>query len=119
MKKKIFLKKSRYPGGLKALRDFIKTNLRYPKNAIKNRVEGDVFLKFKVNSIGKVFGAQIVNGIGYGCDKEAIRLVNKLQYPKLLNRNIKVTTNKRITIKFRLPKLTDNHNVIINYQITK
>jgi len=117
MKERKFIKKSIYPGGSQALKKFIQTNLKYPAQAIKSRIEGDVFIKFKVNPMGEVFSAKVVSGIGYGCDMEAIRVVNKLKYPKLLNRKIKVTTNKRITIKFRLPKSADR--LIINYQIIK
>tara|TARA_B100001250_G_scaffold409289_1_gene433333 strand:+ start:362 stop:718 length:357 start_codon:yes stop_codon:yes gene_type:complete len=116
MKEKKFIKKSIYPGGGEALKKFIKTNLKYPKDALKHKIEGDVFLKFKVNPLGQVFDTRIINGIGYGCDEEAVRLIKKLKYPKLLNRKIKVTTNKKISIKFRLPK--NNNRLIINYEIT-
>jgi len=117
MKKLNFIKKSTYPGGTQALKRFINKNLRYPEDALKNQVEGNVLIKYKVNSLGEVFGIQVINGVGYGCDEEAIRLVKKLKYSKLLNRKIKVTTNKKISIKFRLPNRTKN--IIINYQITK
>jgi len=116
MKKK-FIKKSIYPGGVSALKKFIKNNLIYPKEAREKGVEGDVFLKFKVNSLGIVFDTQIIKGIGHGCDKEAIRIIEKLKYPKSLNRKIKVTTHKKITIKFKLPK--ERKKVIINYEIVK
>ena len=42
---------------------------------------------------------------------QAKKIVNKI------NRKIKVTTNKKISIKFRLPKRKDD--IIINYQIIK
>tara|TARA_Y100001968_G_C19194948_1_gene637041 strand:- start:23 stop:376 length:354 start_codon:yes stop_codon:yes gene_type:complete len=117
MKKLKFIRKSTYPGGGQALKRFIKMNLKYPKKAINDKIEGDVFLKFKVNSLGEVVDVKIINGIGHGCDEEAVRIIKKLKYPKLLNRKIKVTTNKKISIKFRLPK--KEKDLIINYQITK
>ena len=116
MKKK-FIKKSIYPGGITALKKFIKINLIYPKEALERGVEGDVFLKFKVNSLGIVFDTQIIKGIGHGCDEEAKRIIEKLKYPKSLNRKIKVTTHKKITIKFKLPK--ERKEIIINYEIVK
>jgi len=116
-KKKKFIQKSEYPGGIEGLRNFIKNNLKYPQNALENKIEGNVLIRYKVNSIGEIFNMQIIKGIGYGCDEEAIRIIKKLKYPKLLNRKIKVTTNKKISIKFRLPKRKDN--IIINYQIIK
>ncbi len=117
MKKRNFIKKSTYPGGKEALKKLIKENLKYPKEAIENKIEGNVLLKYKVNSLGKVFDVNILKGIGYGCDEEAIRLITQLKYPKQLNRKLKVTTNKKITIKFKLPK--NKNKIIISYEITK
>ena len=116
-KKKKFIQKSEYPGGIEGLRSFIKNNLKYPQKALENKIEGNVLVKYKVNSIGEIFNIQIIQGLGFGCDEEAIRIIKKLKYPKLLNRKIKVTTNKKISIKFRLPMRRDN--IVINYQIIK
>ena len=116
-KNKKFIQKSEYPGGIERLRSFIKNNLKYPQKALENKIEGNVLVRYKVNSIGEIFNIQIIQGLGFGCDEEAIRIIKKLKYPKLLNRKIKVTTNKKISIKFRLPKRKDN--IIINYQIIK
>ena len=117
MKEKNFIIKSRYPGGKDALKEFIKQNLKYPKEALENKIEGNVLVKFKVNSLGKVHEATIVKGIQHECNKEAIRVVQKLKYPKRLNRKLQVTTNKKITIKFRLPKTKTK--LTINYEIVK
>tara|TARA_Y100001968_G_C19419248_1_gene750796 strand:- start:1943 stop:2293 length:351 start_codon:yes stop_codon:yes gene_type:complete len=116
MKKRNFIKKAVYPGGKKALIEFVKKNLKYPKEALKNKIEGDVLIKFKVNPTGKTFDIHTVNNIGYGCDKEAIRIVKKLKYSSALNRKIRVTTTKQIVIKFNLPKTT---TLKIQYHITK
>ena len=115
MKKRNFIKKSTYPGGKSAIQKFIKQNLIYPTEAIKQKIEGDVLLKFKVNSSGKVIDIIVLKGIGGGCDHEAIRIVKKLKYPKKINRKVKVTTHKKITIKFRLPVPP----IQINYTIVK
>jgi len=117
MEEKKFIKKAVYPGGNQALREFVKINLVYPQEALEKKIEGNVLLKFKVNSIGQVFDVKIVKGLGFGCDEEAIRIVKKLEYAKALNRKIRVTTSKKITIKFQLPK-TQNQ-FIINYEIVK
>ena len=115
MKRKKFINKSNYPGGKEAIQDFIKKNLKYPKEAFEKGIEGDVLVAFKVNSLGKVFQPNIIKGIGHGCDKESIRIIQKLKYPKKINRKVKVTTSKKITIKFRLP----NKNIIISYHLVK
>ena len=117
MKKKKFIQKSTYPGGNTALKEFIKLNLKYPKEAIEASVQGEVLLKFKVTPSGKTNEIKLIKGIGYGCDKEAIRLVRELKYSKSNNRKIRVTTHKQITIKFRLP--TTSTKTIIKYTIIK
>jgi len=117
MKNKEFIKKATYPGGKEALRAFIKNNLRYPKEALKNKIEGSVLLKFKVRPTGSTFDIHVLSGIGHGCNKEAIRVVKELKYTGLLNRKIRVTTSKRITIKFRLPNVKTN--LTIQYHVIK
>jgi len=116
MEDKNFIKKATYPGGQPALKEFIRNNLVYPQEALIAKIEGDVLLKFKINSKGDVIEAKVVRGLGYGCDQEALRIVKILKYPKAINRKIRVTTSKKIKIKFQLPK---ENKIIINYTIVK
>tara|TARA_B100000530_G_C15887633_1_gene460128 strand:+ start:642 stop:797 length:156 start_codon:yes stop_codon:yes gene_type:complete len=51
VKKTNFIKKSNYSGRHEELKKFIKLNLKYPKEELLNKIEGNVILKFKVNSI--------------------------------------------------------------------
>ena len=112
--KRKFIIKHMYPGGNKALQIHIQKNLKYPKEAIRKKTEGEVIVKFKINPIGQVFQPEIIKGISTECNKEALRLVKTLKYPRHTNRNIKVTTNKKVKIKFKLPP-----PIIINYEIKK
>tara|TARA_B100001758_G_C18296360_1_gene549863 strand:+ start:479 stop:838 length:360 start_codon:yes stop_codon:yes gene_type:complete len=116
MKSKKFIRKAEYPGGSEALRKFIKKNLRYPKEALIHRVEGNVLCKYEVNDEGKVHSISVTNGIGFGCDKEAARIINLLDYSKAKNRGIKVNTKFKITIYFKLPTVK---SVKINYIYTR
>lgn len=43
-----------YPGGFGELRKFIAVNLKYPEEALKNGVQGKVFVQFVVDKEGKV-----------------------------------------------------------------
>ena len=117
MKQTRFIQKSIYPGGSKALKDFITNNLTYPEKAQKNRIEGNVIVKFKVKSDGNISSPKVISGIGHGCDEEAIRVIKKLKYPKSINRKIRVTTYKKLKIKFQLPK--QKQQIKINYRIVK
>lgn len=68
-----------YPGGLEALRKYLQANLRYPAEARAEGIQGRVTIRFVVNSQGQIEGAEVQRGLGYGCDKEALRVVNAMK----------------------------------------
>ena len=103
-REKKFLKLPHLDGGRELLKEFIKENLEYPEEALEKGVEGDVIVKFKVTGKGEVIHPEIYKGIGHGCDEEAIRLVSMLQYQSVKNRGVRVTTNNKIKIPFRIKK---------------
>lgn len=63
-------------GGIKAVED----NLVYPEHALKYGLEGTVTLKVAVDTEGKVTGAEVVKGIGLGCDEAAQAAVMKTKF---------------------------------------
>lgn len=103
-KSKHFIKNPFYEGGLKSMREFIGQNKKYPKEALEEKIEGTVFLKYTINYKGKVIGTKVVKSLGYGCDEEAQRVVKLLKFEAPKNRGIKVKFFKNIQIHFRLPK---------------
>lgn len=66
----------KFPGGIKEFLKFTAENLKYPKQAKKNGVQGRVFCKFIVEKDGALTNIEIVRGLGSGCDEEALRLLN-------------------------------------------
>ncbi len=114
-KEKNFIKNPQYPGGKTALDAFIKQHLQYPEEALKQKVEGSVLVAYTVNDDGDVTEAEVVKGLGYGCDEEALRLVNQLMYSKVRNRGVISTFRMKLNIHFRLPAAP--HKVALNYQI--
>ncbi|MDR2126758.1 MAG: energy transducer TonB [Prevotellaceae bacterium] len=106
-KRKNFLIQPAYPGGNKALNEFVSKNIRYPQQALQNNISGSVHLQYVVNDDGIVESVQVLKGLGYGCDEEAIRIVKLLQFCKVKNRGVRLKTTKKIRINF---------NKIINYQ---
>jgi protein TonB len=64
-----------FPGGEEALRNFIRTKLQYPQEALNRRVGGKVYVSFLVTEEGRIRDATIVKGLGAGLDEEALRLV--------------------------------------------
>jgi protein TonB len=67
-----------FEGGLKALKEFVLRNVRYPSIAIDEVIEGTVYVKFVVDETGKVTQISLQNRLGYGLDDEALRVVRLL-----------------------------------------
>ena len=100
-----FIKKPVYPGGNTAFRKFIKENLKYPKSALDNKVEGTVFVKYTIDHKGKVIETKVLKGIGHGCDAEAERILKLLVFEIPKNpRKLRVTFHQKTQITFKLPK---------------
>ncbi len=50
-------------------------NLKYPRRALDMGVAGKVYVRFIVDKDGTLTNLEVVRGIGYGCDEEAIRVM--------------------------------------------
>jgi Ca-activated chloride channel family protein len=59
-----------------SLEEFFEQHIQYPWGAKVNGSVGTVYVSFVVEKNGSVTGVQVLRGIGYGCDEEAIRLAN-------------------------------------------
>ena len=100
-----FIKKPVYPGGTTAFRKFIKENLKYPKTAFENKIEGTVFVQYTIDHKGKVIETKVLKGIGHGCDAEAERILKLLVFEIPKNpRKLRVTFHQKTQITFKLPK---------------
>ncbi len=55
--------------------EFVRKNLKYPRQAKRMGIEGKVFLEFVVNKDGSIVDAKVLRGIGGGCDEEALRII--------------------------------------------
>lgn len=67
-----------FTGGEKELRNFLVTAVKYPPEAIKNGMQGKVFVTFVVAKDGSVVDAKIVRGVAPTLDAEALRVVNSM-----------------------------------------
>ncbi|MDX2248657.1 MAG: energy transducer TonB [Bacteroidia bacterium] len=67
-----------FPGGNAALSRFLVGELHYPDEARTESVEGKVLLRLWVEADGKVTDVSVVEGLGYGCDEEAIRIGKRM-----------------------------------------
>lgn len=67
-------------GGWDNFRRYLRDNARLPDAARNNNISGYVQLQFEVGQNGRPFNHKIVRSLGYGCDEEAIRLVNSVSW---------------------------------------
>jgi TonB family protein len=92
-----------FPGGYGEMEKYIQKHLKYPKKALKNKVEGTVLCKLIVHYDGRISDVVITKDIGYGCGEEAKELFEKMPRwnPGKMNHK-NVTTYANIPIKFTL-----------------
>jgi periplasmic protein TonB len=64
-----------FPGGDQARKTFLQRNIRYPKLAINNKIQGIVHVSFIVEKNGVLTNVKITQGVGAGCDEEALRVI--------------------------------------------
>ncbi len=64
-----------FPGGKQELNKYLGKNIRYPSEAARKGVEGEVLISFTVNEEGAIRAPKIVRSVGGGIDEEAMRVV--------------------------------------------
>ncbi|MEE0082869.1 MAG: energy transducer TonB, partial [Paludibacteraceae bacterium] len=67
-----------FPGGQKALMEFLKSNLVYPKAAQDSSIQGRVIVKFTVEKDGSITDVEVVRGVHPALDEEAVRVVSMM-----------------------------------------
>lgn len=91
-------------GGKRAFRRYLETNLRYPRIALENKIEGKVTVQFTIEPTGALTDFKVVRGLGFGCDEEVIRLIREGPRWKPTKRNDEPVRGKgKVKLKFTLP----------------
>lgn len=91
------------PGGMDGWISYFKSNLKYPKQARTNGIEGMVVLSFIVRSDGSVTDVEVLRGIGGGCDEEAVRLLaNSAKWTPGKKENKPVDVEMKLPVQFKL-----------------
>ncbi|MBD5241827.1 MAG: energy transducer TonB [Barnesiella sp.] len=73
---------AKFPGGDKALIDWLGSHTNYPQTALDNGVQGTVRVRFVVKKDGTIGDAKVLKPIDPALDKEALRVVKSL--PKFI-----------------------------------
>jgi len=85
-------------GGLQGIQE----KIRYPEIAKRVGVEGKVFVRAFVDENGNVVNAEIVKGIGGGCDEAALDAVLKTKFTPGLQRGKPIKVQITVPVHFKL-----------------
>lgn len=93
-----------YPGGVKALQEYVRINLQYPKIALENGIVGQVTVGFTVAEDGSVTDAKVVGGVDPSLNQEALRIVNSMpKWTPGKQRGMPVSVKYEMPINFTYP----------------
>ncbi len=90
-----------YPKGEQALFIYFYENIKYSKEAIDNKANGEVMLSFFVEADSSITNVQIFSNIGYGIDQQAVELLKKLKYAPSIQNGVKLRQNVMLSIPIR------------------
>ena len=85
-------------GGL----DSLQTRLVYPQEAIEHNIEGKVYVIVVIDSTGDQLCSKVIKSIGYGCDEEALRLIETSKFLPGVHKGKTYTMRVSIPIIFSL-----------------
>ncbi len=85
-------------GGIKGIQE----KIHYPEIAKRAGIEGRVYVKAYIDKNGNVAAAQIIKGIGSGCDESAIEAVKKTKFIPASWKEQPVGAQVAIPILFKL-----------------
>lgn len=88
-----------FEGGVAGLMRYVGQNISYPALAREIGKEGTVYVSFVINELGNVESAKVMRGIGYGCDEEVLRVMNKMPRWKKAGKN----AGHPVKVRFNIP----------------
>ena len=93
-----------FPGGYKALQEFIEKEKKHPDEALKKREAGAVYVVFTVDTLGNIVRPRVATSVSPSLDREALRIVRKM--PKWIpakEGNKKINMDFTVIIRFYAP----------------
>ena len=95
-----FVEPPTFPGGLPALMEFLRNNVKYPKEAEKNGVQGRVLVGFIVDVDGAVSESRVEHSASPLLDREALRVIRLMP---AWNPAVDKNTGKPVKVRYHLP----------------
>lgn len=89
---------AQYKDGTSAMLKLLANNIKYPKDAMSQNIQGASVVWFVVDKQGKIADVGIQRSLHPSCDKEAIRIIKKLKRWTPAQQN-----GQPVNVKFYLP----------------
>ncbi len=106
-----------FPGGMAALMEYLKKNVRYPAICKEQGLQGRVIVQFVVNPDGTISDAQVIKPVNPYFDKEALRVVNAMPKwvpGKIRGKTVRVRFTVPVTFRLEEPNKTETVNEVSN-----
>ena len=106
-----------FPGGMKALMEYISTNLRYPEDAKQAKKSGRVIARFTVQEDGSIADVEIIRSVYPSMDAEAIRVLQGMpQWQPGMQDGKAVAVKYTVPIMFNADneEKTDSTKIVFN-----
>jgi len=88
-------------GGRKAYDAYLESNLVYPEEALKNKINGKAGIEFTVGKDGDLSDFRVIKKLGFGCEDEIIRLVkNGPRWNPTTENNKPIESTVRVRLRF-------------------
>lgn len=96
-------RKCEFKGGDEALMKWLKSNIKYPKEAVEMGIEGKVYVQFVINKSGDITDITLMKSTDELLDKEALRVVSIMpSWKPGIIKNKAVSSIKILPINFVL-----------------
>lgn len=92
-------------GGFPMLYHFIGGTMKYPKDARRRGTQGKVYVKFTITELGIPTNFEVTEGIGNGCDEEALSVFQTIgleYFPALNEQGEPVSMEMILPVIFKL-----------------
>ena len=67
-----------FPGGERALNQYLGQNIRYPAAAMEKGIQGKVICQFVIKDDGSIVDIEVIRSVDADLDKEAIRVIKEM-----------------------------------------
>lgn len=109
-----------FPGGMKNLKEYLTTAIRYPEDAKEKGIEGRVSCRFTIQKDGSITDVEVIRGVDPSLDQEAVRMLEVMPMWKPgRQRGRNVAVSYTVPVSFRLTSKKKSLQIMSSTQVRK